>query len=146
MSQTQNPKPYDLGERTKRFAKKAREYVENLPMYQKATPVRAWMNGLRYRVPHVPVPPNGGTVQGSALSAERNPETKETTAVRRWSFTQDLSQYRGCKTARKGLWLSRRKLHRSRRGNRADEDFWVDSGKIQIMKTLNSRPHGCFGF
>ena len=31
MSQTQNPKPYDLGERTKRFAKKAREYVENLP-------------------------------------------------------------------------------------------------------------------
>ena|SRR3990167_2856583 len=30
MSQTQNPKPYDLGERTLKFAKRIREYVKNL--------------------------------------------------------------------------------------------------------------------
>ena len=30
MIQTQNPKPYDLGERTKKFAKKIREYVKNV--------------------------------------------------------------------------------------------------------------------
>jgi four helix bundle protein len=31
MSKTQNPKPYDLGERSKRFAKRVREYVKSLP-------------------------------------------------------------------------------------------------------------------
>jgi len=31
MDKTQNSKPYDLGERTKKFAKRAREYVKNLP-------------------------------------------------------------------------------------------------------------------
>lgn len=31
MSQTQNPKPYDLGERTKKFAKRVRGYVFSLP-------------------------------------------------------------------------------------------------------------------
>lgn len=31
MSQTQNPKPYDLRERTLRFAKRVRNYVKNLP-------------------------------------------------------------------------------------------------------------------
>jgi len=31
MSQTQSPKPYDLGERTKKFALRTREYVKNLP-------------------------------------------------------------------------------------------------------------------
>jgi len=31
MSETQNPKPYDLGERTKKFAKRTRDYVEILP-------------------------------------------------------------------------------------------------------------------
>ena len=31
MSQTQNPKPYDLGERTERFAKRIRDYVKELP-------------------------------------------------------------------------------------------------------------------
>ncbi|MDP2939903.1 MAG: four helix bundle protein [Candidatus Omnitrophota bacterium] len=30
MSETQNPKPYDLGERTKKFAKSVREYVKSL--------------------------------------------------------------------------------------------------------------------
>jgi len=31
MEKTQNPKPYDLGERTKKFASMVREYVKNLP-------------------------------------------------------------------------------------------------------------------
>jgi len=31
MSQTQNPKPYNLGERTKKFARHVREYIKNLP-------------------------------------------------------------------------------------------------------------------
>ena len=31
MNKTQNPKPYDLGERTKKFAKRIREYVKDLP-------------------------------------------------------------------------------------------------------------------
>jgi four helix bundle protein len=31
MSKTQNPKPYDLGERTKKFAKRVRAYVKILP-------------------------------------------------------------------------------------------------------------------
>ena len=31
MAGTQNPKPYDLGERTKRFARRVREYVKSLP-------------------------------------------------------------------------------------------------------------------
>ncbi len=31
MSETQNSKPYDLGERTKKFAKRIRDYVKNLP-------------------------------------------------------------------------------------------------------------------
>jgi len=31
MNKTQNPKSYDLGERTKKFAKKVRDYVKNLP-------------------------------------------------------------------------------------------------------------------
>ena len=31
MDKTQNPKPYDLGERTKRFAMRVREYVKDLP-------------------------------------------------------------------------------------------------------------------
>lgn len=30
MSQTQNSKPYDLGERTEKFARRVREYVKNL--------------------------------------------------------------------------------------------------------------------
>ena len=31
MTKTPNSKPYDLGERTKKFAKRAREYIKNLP-------------------------------------------------------------------------------------------------------------------
>jgi four helix bundle protein len=31
MDKAQNPKPYDLGERTKRFAMRVREYVKDLP-------------------------------------------------------------------------------------------------------------------
>ena len=31
MSQAQNPKPYDLGERTKKFAKNVREFIKNTP-------------------------------------------------------------------------------------------------------------------
>lgn len=31
MSETQNPKPYDLGKRTLEFAKRTREYVKSLP-------------------------------------------------------------------------------------------------------------------
>jgi len=31
MDKTQNPKPYDLGERTKKFAKRVREFVKNIP-------------------------------------------------------------------------------------------------------------------
>jgi len=31
MTETQNPKPYDLGKRTKKFAKTVREYVKGLP-------------------------------------------------------------------------------------------------------------------
>ena len=31
MSQAQNPKPYDLGDRTKKFAKSVREYIKVLP-------------------------------------------------------------------------------------------------------------------
>ena len=31
MSETQNSKPYDLGERTKKFAKRVRAYVKTLP-------------------------------------------------------------------------------------------------------------------
>ena len=31
MDKTQNPKPYDLGERTKRFAMRVRKYVKDLP-------------------------------------------------------------------------------------------------------------------
>lgn len=31
MAETQNPKPYNLGERTKQFARRIREYVKNLP-------------------------------------------------------------------------------------------------------------------
>ena len=31
MTETQNPKPYDLGERTKKFARRVREYVKTLP-------------------------------------------------------------------------------------------------------------------
>jgi len=31
MNETQNPKPYDLGERTKKFAKRIRRYVKDLP-------------------------------------------------------------------------------------------------------------------
>ncbi|HCX89445.1 MAG: four helix bundle protein [Deltaproteobacteria bacterium CG12_big_fil_rev_8_21_14_0_65_43_10] len=31
MDKTQNTKPYDLGERTKRFAMRVREYVKDLP-------------------------------------------------------------------------------------------------------------------
>lgn len=31
MVETQNPKPYDLGERTKKFARRVREYVKTLP-------------------------------------------------------------------------------------------------------------------
>jgi four helix bundle protein len=31
MPQAQNPKPYDLGERTKRFAKRVRDYIKNIP-------------------------------------------------------------------------------------------------------------------
>jgi hypothetical protein len=31
MDKTQNPKPYDLGERTKKFAKRVRCFVNNIP-------------------------------------------------------------------------------------------------------------------
>ncbi len=31
MSQTQNKKPYDLGERTKKFARNVREHIKNFP-------------------------------------------------------------------------------------------------------------------
>jgi len=31
MSETQNPKPYNLGERTKKFAKRIRDYIKSLP-------------------------------------------------------------------------------------------------------------------
>ncbi len=31
MDKTQNPKPYDLGERTKKFAKRIREFIKNVP-------------------------------------------------------------------------------------------------------------------
>jgi four helix bundle protein len=31
MLQSQNPKPYNLGERTKRFVRSVREYIKNLP-------------------------------------------------------------------------------------------------------------------
>ncbi|MDD4910190.1 MAG: four helix bundle protein [Candidatus Omnitrophica bacterium] len=31
MTQTQNPKPYDLGERTKKFAIRVRNYIKDLP-------------------------------------------------------------------------------------------------------------------
>jgi four helix bundle protein len=31
MSQAQNPKPYDLGERTKKFAKRVRAFIKDIP-------------------------------------------------------------------------------------------------------------------
>ncbi len=31
MDKTQNPKPYDLGERTKKFAKRVREFIKDVP-------------------------------------------------------------------------------------------------------------------
>jgi len=31
MDKTQNPKPHDLGERTKKFAKRVREFAKNIP-------------------------------------------------------------------------------------------------------------------
>jgi len=31
MSQTQNPKPYDLGKRTEKFARRVRDYIKDIP-------------------------------------------------------------------------------------------------------------------